>query len=80
MEAFEHEKGTLKASLKKSRSKVHLSFDIWSAQSWIGVICIWGYWIDTEGVRQRRMLAFRRMYASHSGENQSEIILEVLKE
>ena len=31
-------------------------------------------------MRQRRLLAFRRIYRSHSGENQAAIILEVLEE
>ena len=61
-------------------SQMHLSFDIWSAPSWIGIICIWGYWTDDKGQRQRRLLAFRRIYNSHSGENQSEVILQVLEE
>ena len=44
------------------------------------MISIWAYWIDSAGARQRRLLAFRRIYRSHSGENQAAIILDVLKE
>ena len=79
-DAFTKEKEKLKASLATRRSMVHLSFDIWSASNWFGVICICGYWLDCEGNRQRRLLSFRRIYGSHSGENQAEVILEVLRE
>ena len=80
MRQYHFKKKELKLSLALSISKIHLSFDIWTAGNWIGVISIWAYWIDSAGARQRRLLAFRRIYRSHSGENQAAIILDVLKE
>ena len=77
---YEERKAVLKAELQASISKIHISFDIWTAGNWIGVISIWGYWIDDAGSRQRRLLAFRRIYRSHSGDNQAAIILDVLEE
>jgi hypothetical protein len=80
MAAYTQRKEDLKEELQLSISKVHIAFDIWTAGNWIGVICLWGYWADAAGKRQRRLLAFRRIYHSHDGENQAAIILEVLKE
>lgn len=80
VDAYEKEKEKLKSLHKSSRSKIHVSFDIWSAPSWICVICVWGYWIDAKEFRQRRMLGFRRIYASHSGESESEVLLKLLDE
>jgi hypothetical protein len=77
---YEAKKEELKEELAASISKVHLSFDMWTAGNWIGIISIWAYWVNDAGERQRRMLAFRRIYRSHSGENQAATILEVLKE
>jgi hypothetical protein len=36
--------------------------------------------VNPAGERQRRLLAFRRIYRSHSGENQAAVILKVLEE
>ena len=77
---YERQKKLLIAELAERQSKVHLAFDIWTAGSYIGIISVWAYWIDTAGKRQRRLLAFRRIYGSHSGENQAEVLLEVIQE
>jgi hypothetical protein len=77
---YEERKTVLKAELQASISKIHISFDIWTAGNWIGIISVWAYWIDDAGNRQRRLLAFRRIYRSHSGDNQAAILLEVLNE
>jgi len=80
MEEFQSQKKMVAAQLSESISKVHLSFDIWTAGNWIGFISIYGYRIDVSGCRHRQLLAFRRIYSSHSGENQAEIVLEVINE
>ena len=77
---YEERKIVLKAELEGSISRIHISFDIWTAGNWIAIISVWAYWIDDAGVRQRRLLAFRRIYRSHDGENQAAIILDVLEE
>jgi hypothetical protein len=80
MEEYKAQKQGLKDELLLAKSKIHLSFDIWTAGNWIAIISIWGYWIDRSGNRQRRLLAFRRIYRSHSGENQAEVLLAVITE
>jgi hypothetical protein len=77
---YDKQKKSLAAELSFTLSRIHITFDIWTAGNFVGFISIWAYWIDKSGVRQRRLLAFRRIYGSHSGENQSEVLLEVLKE
>jgi hypothetical protein len=77
---YDDRKIILKTELQESVSKIHISFDVWTAGNWIGIISIWGYWVNSAGQRQRRLLAFRRIYRSHSGDNQAAIILEVLQE
>jgi hypothetical protein len=77
---YEERKEVLKVELQQSISKIHISFDIWTAGNWIGIISVWAYWIDDAGERQRRLLAFRRIYRSHTGDNQASIILDVLNE
>jgi hypothetical protein len=80
MAEYHKQKVLLKAELHNSQSKIHLAFDIWTAGNWYSVISVWGYWIDSSGQRQRRLLAFRRIFGSHDGENQAEVLLEVIAE
>lgn len=80
VDEYETQKKKVVAELKQSHTKVHLSFDVWTAGNWFSIICVWGYWIDTSGNRQRKTLAFRRLYGSHSGENQAEALLDVINE
>lgn len=77
---YEQKKKALIKELAASISSINISFDIWTAGNWIGVISVWAYWIDAAGERQRRILAFRRIYRSHSGDNQAATLLEVLEE
>lgn len=77
---FLDQKEALKKELASSITKVHISFDIWTASNQRGYIAVWGYWINAQGTQQRRMLAFRRIYRSHTGENQAEVLYKVLKE
>ena len=79
MDEFEAQKKLVTAELSKSISRVHISFDIWTAGNWVGFLSVYGYWIDLMGCRQRRLLAFRRIYGSHSGENQADVLEEVLQ-
>jgi hypothetical protein len=64
MEAYENQKKQLAEELSFSRSKIHISFDIWTAGNWVGFLSVWAYWIDSSGDRQRRLLSFRRGFCS----------------
>ncbi len=79
IDEFETQRGLLAAELSKSVSKVHITFDIWTAPNQRGYISVWAYWISSTG-RQRRLLAFRRIYRSHTGEAQAEILLQILND
>ncbi|KAK3614230.1 hypothetical protein LTR22_027859 [Elasticomyces elasticus] len=80
MSEYLKQKALVVARLRKRQSKAHLTFDIWTAGSYIGKISVYCYFIGAGGKRERRLLAFRRIYGSRSGENQAEILLNVIKE
>jgi hypothetical protein len=80
MEEYVELKKSVADELSWACSNIHITFDIWTAGNFAGYMSIWGYWIDASGSRQRRLLAFRRIYGSHSGENQAEALKEVLEE
>lgn len=80
LEEYEEQKQRVKGDLLKSLSHVSLSFDIWTASNWFSIISICVYWISSEGKRERRLLAYRRLIGGYSSENQAEAILAVITE
>jgi hypothetical protein len=43
MAKYEEYKAVLKVELQQSISKIYITFDIWTAGNWIGIISIWAY-------------------------------------
>ncbi|GAB7336563.1 hypothetical protein MBLNU13_g09833t2 [Cladosporium sp. NU13] len=80
MDEYICQKEALKSELAQAISDIHLSFDLWTAPNSIAIISIYGHWISPSGRRLNKLLAFRRVAGKHSGENQAQIVLEVLEE
>lgn len=80
MDEYVCQKEALKSELARAISDIHLSFDLWTAPNCIAIISIYGHWISPSGRRLNKLLAFRRVAGKHSGENQAQIVLEVLEE
>ena len=80
MEAYEKHKDLLRQELHDVLSNIHLSFDLWTSPNCYAMISIYGHFINQQGERRTQLLAFRRLYGNHSGENQADIILEVINE
>jgi hypothetical protein len=80
MDEYLKQKAELKAELSLSLSRIHLAFDIWTASNRLGYLSVWAYWIDSNGNQQRKLIAFRRIFSSHSGDNQAEVLLDIIKE
>ena len=80
MDEYVCQKEALKSELAQAISDIHLSFDLWTAPNCIAIISIYGHWISPSGRRLNKLLAFRRVAGKHSGENQAQIVLQVLEE
>jgi hAT family C-terminal dimerisation region len=76
---------TLKVStvipiLRKSRTKIHLSCDLWTSPNSKAVLGITAQFINEGGILQSLVLGMREVVGEHSGENMSRYVLEVIKE
>jgi hypothetical protein len=80
LEEFKTQKKRLRKELKKARSNIHFSFDLWTSSNFYAMIAIVAHFIDSNGCRQTKLLAIRQLKGEHSGENIAEAILQVIKE
>ena len=77
---FRKQKRKVKKGLKRARSNIHLSFDLWTSPNSYAIIAIVAHYIDEKGCRQTKLLAIRRLEGEHSGENIASAVLRVIKE
>jgi hypothetical protein len=77
---FHKRKTTLSKELRRARSKIHLSFDLWTSPNCYGMIAIVGHYIDRKGCRQTTLLAIRKIVGEHSGENIAACVCKVVRE
>ncbi|KJZ69845.1 hypothetical protein HIM_10773 [Hirsutella minnesotensis 3608] len=80
LEAFNKRKEHLKEVLARSVSKIHFSFDLWTSPNHLALLGVVAHFIDEFGQNQSILIAIRQLHGSHSGENQAEVIKEVIQE
>ena len=80
MTAFMSKKQQLREDLQRSRSRVSISFDLWTSPNPYAILGVVAMWIDASGKRRSTVLGMRRIYGEHSGENIGSIVIEVLRE
>jgi hypothetical protein len=80
MDEYVDRKAAIKDELAEAISDIHLSFDLWTAPNYISILGVYGHWIGPSGQRMNKLLAFRRVFGKHAGENQAQIVLDVLDE
>ncbi|RFN45157.1 putative ac transposase [Fusarium flagelliforme] len=80
MDAFLSKKQRLREDLQRSRSRISISFDLWTSPNPYAILGVIAMWIDTTGKRRTTVLSIRRVYGEHTGENLGSVVLELLKE
>ncbi|KAG7425131.1 putative AC transposase [Fusarium oxysporum f. sp. raphani] len=80
MDAFLSKKQRLREDLQRSRSRISISFDLWTSPNPYPILGVIAMWIDTTGKRRTTVLGIRRVYGEHTGENLGSVVLELLKE
>lgn len=75
---YETQKAKIKASLKKSKTKIHISCDLWSSPNSLAILGIVAHFITGDGELRHVVLALREIDGAHTGENLSPVILEVI--
>lgn len=67
-----------KSSLACSRSKINLSFDVWSSPNHLSMLGIVGHWIDRQRNLKTGLLALRPL-DGHRGNDIAVVLLPVIK-
>lgn len=80
LNAFISKKQQLRDDLHHSRSRISISFDLWTSPNPYAILGVVAMWIDATGKRRSTVLGLRRVYGEHTGENVGSIIIELVKE
>jgi hypothetical protein len=80
MDASRSRKQRLREDLQRSRSRISISFDLWTSPNPYAILGVIAMWIDATGKQQITVLGMRRVYGEHSGENVGSVIIELLEE
>jgi hypothetical protein len=68
----------VKEALSKARSRINLSFDVWSSPNHLSLLGIVAYWIDEKCELKTALLALRPVEGYH-GYQAAEVIAPVIK-
>lgn len=77
---FQTKKDILRKELQHARSRVSISFDLWTSPNSKSVLGVIAMWIDGCGRKRSTVLGIRQLHGEHGGENQAQTVLELLKE
>ncbi|KAI8412306.1 hypothetical protein FOFC_08936 [Fusarium oxysporum] len=77
---FEAKRDTIKAELRNALTAVHISFDLWTSPNRFAIMAVFAHFIDQLGHRQSRLLALRRQFGAHSGENLAGSLIDIVHE
>ena len=80
MRTFELEKDYIRASLLNSLSKIHISCDLWTSPNSLAILGTVAHFIAENSDLRNPVLALRELKEEHTGENISEVIMDVVKD
>lgn len=80
MHAFTSKKQQLREDIQLSRSRISISFDLWTSPNPYAILGIIAMWIDDTGKRRLTVLGMRRVHGEHTGENVRSTVLKLLNE
>ena len=64
--------------VKRAKSSIHMSFDLWTASNAVNYIGIVGHFVDSDGGKRDVLLGLPRVVGPHSGENVATYVKEVV--
>jgi hypothetical protein len=77
---LEKSKTTIIEILHVAKSRIHLSFDLWTSPNYKAMLAITGHWTDANFEAKSALLAIREVLGVHSGVNIANVVYEVAQE
>jgi hypothetical protein len=78
--AYQKEKEKIREEMKTSISSIHISFDMWMSPNYLAMLSIFAHDLDKDGIRQNRLIGFKRVLGARTGESQAAVIIVTLHE
>ena len=80
VESFEQRRLEVKDLVAQSRSKINLSFDLWTSGNELTLCGVVAHFIDRGGYLKTALLGMPRLLGTHSGENIASCLIIVIHE
>ena len=80
IEAFQVEKLRVQQAVQSSISKIHFTVDLWTSNNSLALLGIIAHYFAEDGQLRQSVLALRELEGQHTGRNQAELIMRVIKE
>jgi hypothetical protein len=77
---FEKRKERVRQALSTAKSKIHISFDLWTSNNSLAMLGTVAHYLDKSLVSRSLIIALRELKGDHSGLNQSKILASVIRE
>lgn len=78
--SYAKNKAKIKNALHTARSKIHLSFDLWTSGNYYNFCAVVAHFITQDYTVKTALLGFREVVGVHSGENIAESVRTVCEE
>jgi hypothetical protein len=75
---FERRQEDIKKQIQASKSRIHLSFDLWTSPNHLSFVGVVGHYMSSQYKVETVLLGLRRLHGPHSGENIAEAVLKVV--
>ncbi|OWT42457.1 hypothetical protein VFPPC_18512 [Pochonia chlamydosporia 170] len=80
MRTFETQKRRMRQVLQSAVSRIHFTVDLWSSPNKLGILGVVAHFIDSNGELVSYCVALREVHGRHSGENQAQIVMDVVED
>jgi hypothetical protein len=77
---FESKIDVIRAELGTALTKIHISFDLWTSPNRLSIMAVFAHFIDKVGYQQSRLLALRRQFGTHNGENLAHTLFGIVQQ
>lgn len=77
---YQEARGRLNRVLLSSKSRVHLSFDLWTSPSCSAILGVCAHFLDSQYRLRHALLALREMEGVHSGERIGAVVGDLIEE
>ena len=76
---FKRRQKEIRNQLQISKSRIHLSFDLWTSPNHMTFVGVVGHYMSSQYKVETVLLGLRRLRGPHSGENIAEAVIDVIR-